>query len=235
MRCCKCCFSVQICEFGAKLLVLNQVVSWADQFRCVTMHESMHNRAADAEILRQLSKMKLEIHQLRNAGEFLNVPEASTSEQSLQPRQRCRLKGTGNLDGAMDNTIYSVEDFVEDSLSTVYARTISGSEASQSGSGDSLHKTSSKFCKAPVDYEDEYRPSLGMIKLREDMTVDHLSARIVNEEYDLDDLYSLLETLDESELQPLAFYASSNGLDTLLDLIMIEYDYLLMSLKGSQG
>jgi hypothetical protein len=157
MGCYRCCFNVQICEFSTRLFIKNRVVSCTDdQFRCVTMHESMHNRAADAEILRQLSKMKSEIHQLKNAGESLNITEASTSEHSSQPHQSFRRKEPCSLDRALGSTMPSVENFVDDSVSTVYARSTSGSEISQSCSGDTLLTTSSRFRKAPVDYEDEY-------------------------------------------------------------------------------
>lgn len=191
------------------------------------MHESMHNRAADAEILRQLSKMKSEIYQLKNAGESLNITEASTSEPSSQPHQSFRLKEPCSLDRALERTMHSVENFVDDSVSTVYARSTSGSEISQSCSGDTLLTTPSRFRKAQVDYEDEYRPSLSMIKLLQNRTVDDLNARIVNEAYDSDDFYASLKTLDDLELQRLAFYASSNGLDVLLDILITEYNHLI--------
>jgi len=135
MGCNRCCFGLQICEYGTRLIGKIRVIPCTDdQFRCVTMHESMHNRAADAKILRQLSKMKSEIHLLKIAGESVNIPEASTSEQSSHPRQRHRLKEPNSLDMALDSTIHSIEDFVDDSVSTVYARSTSGSEASQSRS-----------------------------------------------------------------------------------------------------
>jgi ankyrin repeat protein len=51
--------------------------------------------------------------------------------------------------------------------------------------------------------------------------------RIVNEAYDSDDFYASLETLDDLELQRLAFYASSNGLVALLDILMTEYNHLI--------
>jgi hypothetical protein len=50
-----------------------------------------------------------------------------------------------------------------------------------------------------------------MIKLLENWTIDDLNARIANEAYDSDDFHASLETLDDLELQRLAFYASSNG------------------------
>ena len=168
------------------------------------MHKSMRNRAADANILTQLSKMKSGIHLLKIAGEFVNIPEASTSEQSSQPRQRHELEESNSLDMALDCTIHSIEDFVDDSVSTVYARSTSGSEASQSRSSITLHKTSSRFREAPVD-------QFGMIKLLDNWTIDDLNARIINEAFDCDDLHASLETLDDLELQRLAFYASSNG------------------------
>ncbi len=57
--------------------------------------------------------------------------------------------------------------------------------------------------------------------------MDHLNARIVNEEYDSSDLYASLETLDDLELQRLAFYASLNGLNALLGLLITEYVHLI--------
>ncbi len=78
-----------------------------------------------------------------------------------------------------------------------------------------------------MDYEDEYRPNLAMIKFLDNRTVEHLNAGILNEEYDLQDLHASLNTLDGSEVEQLTFYPSSNGLNALLHLLITKNDHLI--------
>jgi hypothetical protein len=57
-------------------------------------------------------------------------PEIAESDSLTQRRNSRESSGLHGLDNVLENTISSVENFVDDSVSTVYARSTSGSEAS---------------------------------------------------------------------------------------------------------
>jgi len=100
------------------------------QPRCVTLHESINNRAADNEFLRELSTIRSEIHQLKDTSRSRKAVPALGTKQSLQRNTSARLDKRRGLEPILEKTIVSVEDFVEYSASTVYARSASGFEAS---------------------------------------------------------------------------------------------------------
>ena len=106
------------------------------------MHEGMHNRAADAEILRQLSTMRSEIHQLKNGARLSSTRDKFNSERTSHHQGDCQLEEPSSRDSVLESTIDSVENFVYDPVSTVYDRSASGSEASWSWNGDARHPIS---------------------------------------------------------------------------------------------
>lgn len=97
---------------------------------CVTLHEIMYNRAGDAEILRQLSIIKSDINQLKDETRLSAISEDPNTGSPLRVQNGLPLNGVHCSDRVLGNTMYSVEDFVDDSVSTVYDRSASSAEVS---------------------------------------------------------------------------------------------------------
>lgn len=64
---------------------------------------------------------------------FLASPDTFNSEKNRHRTFSHELDEPRGLDQVLENTIHSVEDFVDDSVSTVSARSSNGSETSWAG------------------------------------------------------------------------------------------------------
>lgn len=68
------------------------------------------------------------------------------------------LNGVHCSDRVLGNTMYSAEDFVDDSVSTVYDRSVSSAEVSGTLGRETLQPTLSRLRKVSTDTESEYCP-----------------------------------------------------------------------------
>jgi hypothetical protein len=98
----------------------------------------MHNRASDVEIFKRLSIIQSDIIQLKSSNILQTIPDIPELESPSQRRNGREAIGLDGPDNVLENTISSVENFVDDSVSTVYARSTTCSEASWSRSGDAF-------------------------------------------------------------------------------------------------
>jgi ankyrin repeat protein len=143
------------------------------------------------------------------------------------------------LEPGLENTMQSLEDFVEDSVSTVYARSASGSEVSWTWSdhvscGD--NDVQLKVPSASGQFKLEYLQNPDRTISAEDQAakdIDFSFDEASGEDYmSLRELLAGLKTLDELQIHRLAMQASRHRANNLLKRLIMIYGHDIVAPQG---